>query len=240
MKSWMTRFTRAALFMATLAAGTAAWGAGATYTDIEQKTGWSSCSVCAGTGGAGSSAPHTKSQTSSPSRDGHSAKFHLGGSTPYSNALWWKQLGHNDSAANFKYDLYYYIKNPSASQALEFDVNQSRYNKKFIFGTECDFKNKKAWKVYDAYNRKWMTTSIPCRVPTAYKWHHVVLEFKRTSTGKMQFLTVTINGTKAYFNRSYAPHSTSAREINVAFQMDGNKYQTDYDVWLDDVKLVYW
>jgi hypothetical protein len=212
-----------------------------TYSNIDQMSGWTSCSVCAGAGGSGPSAYHSmKQNVSSPSMDGRSAQFFLGGSTPYSNALWWKQLGANDNAANFVYDLYYYIKNPSASQALEFDVNQSRSSKKFIFGTECDFKNMKVWKVYDPYNAKWRATSIACSVPKAYAWHHVVLEFHRSSTPSTSFISVTINGSKHYFNRSYAPRSTGAREINVAFQMDGNKYQSDYTVWVDKIKLTYW
>ncbi|MCI0349373.1 MAG: hypothetical protein L0Z53_08105 [Acidobacteriales bacterium] len=228
----------ATLLMVCVAASTA-FGA-TTYSNIDQMSGWTSCSVCAGAGGAGPSAPHSMTKVSSPSMDGQSAKFSLGGSTPYSNALWWKQLGARDTAANFVYDLYYYIKNPSAAQALEFDVNQSRSGKKYIFGTECDFKNTKVWKVYDPYNRKWRTTSIGCSVPKAYTWHHVTLEFHRGSTPSTKFISVTINGSKHYFNRSYAPRSSGAREINVAFQMDGNKYQTDYSVWVDKIKLTYW
>jgi hypothetical protein len=228
----------ATLLMACLAAS-AAFGA-TTYSNIDQMSGWTSCSVCAGAGGDGSSASHSMSHVSSPSMDGKSAKFFLGGSTPYSNALWWKQLGHNDGASHFVYDLYYYIKNPTASQALEFDVNQSRNGKKFIFGTECSFKSTHTWQVYDPYNRKWRSTSIACNVPKAYTWHHVVLEFYRSSSPSTKFVSVTINGHKYYFNRSYAPRSSSAREINVAFQMDGNRSQTDYTVWLDKVKLTYW
>src|SRR5262249_57111810 len=109
--------------------------------------------------------------------------FHLGGSTPYSNAIWWKQLGANSGASHFVYDLYYYIKTPSAAQALEFDVNQSRYGKKFIFGTECDIKGTHTWHVYDPYDHAWKSTSIACNVPTAYKWNHVVFEFTRTDSG---------------------------------------------------------
>lgn len=215
--------------------------AATTFTNLDQKTGWQSCTVCAGAGGNGSRASYSMKQgVTSPSLDGKSAQFFLGGSTPYSNALWWKQLGANNSASHFVYDLYFYLKNPSAAQALEFDVNQSRYGKKFIFGTECDIKGTHRWRVYDPYNRRWRTTSITCSLPQAYKWHHLVLEFHRTSGGKTGFISVTINGRKHYINRSYSPRSSSAKEVNVAFQMDGNKYQTDYSVWLDKIKLTYW
>jgi len=212
-----------------------------TFTNLDQKSGWESCSACAGAGGSGPTASHSSSPgISSPSMDGASRQFNIGGSSKYANALWWKQLGANSGASHFVYDLYYYIKNPSAPQALEFDVNQSRSGKKFIFGTECDFGGTHTWHVYDPYNHVWRSTSISCSRPKAYTWNHVVLEFSRTSTGKTGFVTVSINGAKHYFNRSYSPRSSGASEVNVAFQMDMNGSAVDYSTWLDKVKLTYW
>jgi hypothetical protein len=212
-----------------------------TFSNLDQKTGWQSCTTCAGAGGSGPSASYsTSAGISSPSMDGASRKFSIGGSTRYANALWWKQLGGNAGASHFTYDLYFYTKTPSAPQALEFDVNQSRSGKKFIFGTECDYNGSHTWKVYDPYNHVWRSTSVACTRPKAYTWNHLVLEFNRTSTGKTGFLTVTINGTKHYFNRSYSPKSSGVSEINVAFQMDLNGSATDYSVYLDKVKLTYW
>jgi hypothetical protein len=209
-----------------------------TYSNIDQMSSWSSCSACAGSGGSGPIAYYSQTlYISSPSMDGNSSKFHIGGSTPYANALWWKQLGANSSAHNFTYDLYFYLKNPSAAQALEFDVNQSVNGKKYIFGTECTAA--RVWMVYSA-SLRWVNTGIGCPKPTAYKWHHLIWEFQRTSGGYVHFVAVTLDGVKHYVNRSYAPKSSSANEINVAFQMDGNKYMTDYDTWLDKVKLTYW
>jgi hypothetical protein len=67
-----------------------------------------------------------------------------------------------------------------------------------------------------------------------------VLEFHRTSTGKSQFVTISINGQKFYLNRVYSPKASSIKSLNVAFQMDGNRYQTDYSTWLDKVNVKYW
>lgn len=209
------------------------------YSNLDQRTGWQSCTVCAGAAGAGASAKYSMNlYVSSPSMDGKSAKFNLGGSTPYTNALWWKQLGANSNAHHFTYDLYFYIKNPSAAQALEFDVNQSVGGHKYIFGTECSMKVG-VWRIWN-YSTRWQSTGVACHAPSAYKWHHLVEEFQRTSTGKVKFVSITLDGVKHYINRTYSPAPSSAKEINVAFQMDGNKYQTDYSVWLDKVKLTYW
>lgn len=222
-------------------AGSTSTTSSRTIWNIDQLSDWQSCSACAGTGGAGPVAQYAmKQNVASPSLDGKAAEFFLGGEAPYANALWWKQLGGHDWAQNFRYELSYYLTDPSASQALEFDVNQTRAGKWYIFGTECDFKDKKVWKVYDPSVRKWMTTSIACTVPKAYTWHSLAFEFRRTPDAGTQFVSVTINGQKHYFNRTYPARAASSSTVNVAFQMDGNKYQTDYKVWLDKIKLTMW
>lgn len=211
------------------------------YNDIDQMTAWASCDGCAGRGGAGPDAIYSMTQNvSSPSQDGKAAEFFLGGSNPYSAALWWKQLGGNSAVRNFVYDLYFYVKNPSASQALEFDVNQSLGGQKFIFGTQCDYKDHKDWDVWDTAGHAWIKTGIPCTAPQAYTWNHLVLEFQRTTGGKASFLAVTLNGKKSYINRSYYPQSSGVNELNTAFQMDGNGSMTDYSVWVDKIRLIAW
>jgi hypothetical protein len=211
------------------------------YSNIDQMTGWASCSSCAGPGGNGTAVPYSMTQfVSSPSLDGKSAEHWLGGTTPYSAALWWKQLGTNGSVSNFVYDLYFYLKNPSASQALEFDLNQSGWSKKWIFGTQCDYKDHKDWDVWDTANHVWVKTGIPCIPPQAYTWNHLVLEFQRTSTGMAKFVSVTLNGTKSYINKSYWPQSSGVNELNVAFQMDGNGVETNYSVWVDKMNMSAW
>lgn len=214
---------------------------GKLITDIDQMTGWEHCDSCAGIGGTGPTTPYSLTLGRiDPALDGKSAEFWIGGETPYSNALWWKQLGGNSAATNFVYDMYFYIKNPSASQALEFDVNQSVNNKKYIFGTECNLKEFKTWRIWDTANVKWVNTGVPCAVPEAYKWHHLVWEFKREGD-YTTFVSVTMNGVKTYINKKFLSRPVSnAYEINVAFQLDGNYKQEDHSVWLDKVSLNYW
>lgn len=208
-------------------------------SSIEQMSGWSSCSVCAGSNGAGASAPHSTTLVSSPALSGSSRKFHLGGSTPYANALWWKQLGASNSKTHFVYDVYFYLRTPSYAQALEFDVNQSNGHHKFIFGTECNIKGGHVWDVYDPKGGAWRSTGIYCAQPSAYRWHHIHWELYRDSY-KVHYVSLTLDGVKHYVNRSYYARSSSVNEINVAFQMDGDKYQHDYDTWTDKISLKYW
>ena len=78
---------------------------------------------------------------SSPSLDGNAVKFHLGGSTPYSNALWYKRLVTDGTkvrnAKHFIYDLYFYYQNSHAAQGLEFNISQYFDGKAYIYGTQC-------------------------------------------------------------------------------------------------------
>jgi hypothetical protein len=241
MKSNWTRMAiLSTITLAALLSIASAASAQTVISSIDQMSGWSHCTVCAGTNGNGSTASYSMTQgISSPSMDGKAIKFFLGGSNNYSNALWWKQLGGKSSAHHFVYDIYFYLKTPSASQALEFDVNQSVGGHKYIFGTECSMKSSKTWRIWSA-STSWTSTGIPCGVPSAYKWHHLTWEFERTSTNKVKFVSVTLDGKKHYVNRTLSPKSSSVSELNVAFQMDGDRSQTDYSTWVDKVSLKYW
>jgi hypothetical protein len=207
--------------------------------NIENMAPWETCSSCALRGGAGASVAHSVAyNVPSPSLSGSSTQFNISGSFPYANAVWWKQLGGNDSATHFTYDLYFYIKNPGASEALEFDVNQSTGGRKYIMGTQCGINYDHQWDVWDTAGRTWRPTSIPCTV-NAYAWNHLTEEFYRANS-RIYYVSLTINGTKYYINRNYASISSGASEINVAFQMDQTGARIPYSVWLDNVTLNYW
>ena len=212
---------------------------GTSISNIDQMTGWSNCGGCAGPGGKGPNTPRSLTQfRSSPSMDGKSSEFWIGGSNPYSAALWWKQLGAKPSATHFVYDLYFYMNNPGVSQALEFDVNQSVNGKKYIMGTECNFKGTHQWDIW-SHTKHWVGSGVACNAFSAYKWHHLTWEFARSGSN-VQFVSVSIDGVKHYINRSYPAQAASAKELNVAFQMDGNSSQTDYSTWVDKISLRYW
>ncbi len=209
-----------------------------TYNNIDQITGWQSCGACAGIGGNGPVATYWMKQfVSSPSMDGKSAQFYLGGKA-WANALWWKQLGANAGVSHFAYDLYFYINYPGNAQALEFDVNQSVNGKKYIFGTQCNVAAGQ-WDVWNTAGAYWVHTGIGCTAPPAYKWNHLTLEFQRVN-GQTVFVAVTLNGVKKYINRTYNAKAVNASELNVAFQMDLKGAGAGYTTWLDKVRLIVW
>ncbi len=212
------------------------------FSHIEQMSGWTSCDVCSGAGGAGSTTVHWQAQfQATPSLSGASSEFYFGGPTKYSSALWWKQLGALPTASHFTYDLQFYIADITSPQAVEFDVNQSLNGKKYVFGTECDLRGtyKGYWRVYDA-KLHWQNTGVACEGITASKWHHLTWELQRTSAGQTNFIAVTVDGVRRVVNRYYTPETSSAKELNVAVQTDGDQYATPFSLWVDDITLTAW
>jgi len=211
---------------------------GGGYWNIDQMSGWGSCDRCAGIGANGPSAPHWMGWTSNPSLDGKSAVFTIGGSNPWANAIWWKSFRGDDSKKHFVYEMYFYIKNPSASQALEFDVNQSAGYRRYIYGTQCGVNYDYQWDVWDTAGNTWRKTGIPCSVK-AYAWNHYVAEFAR-SNGQIHFIAITLNGKKSYVNRSYWSKQWGASEISVAVQLDMRGVPVTYSLWVDKLSLRFW
>ena len=119
-----------------------------TYGSIQTMPNWESCTVCAGLNAQGPVAQYAMGQhVPSPSLSGQAAQFNISGNTPYSDAIWWKQLGGDNSKQHFQYDLDFYLTQPQLAQSLEFDANQSNGSAKFIFGTQCNIKGDGQWDV---------------------------------------------------------------------------------------------
>jgi hypothetical protein len=207
--------------------------------DVDQMGGWENCGACSGINANGPVVPYSMTQgINSPSLDGKSAIFWIGGDKPWGSAIWWKQLGANDGATHFVYDLEFFLKDPGVSQALEFDVNQTVGGKKYIFGTECDIRSGNAWRVWDTINAHWMSTGASCHV-NGNSWNHLTWEMERVGD-KTHFIAVTMNGYRQTIDKYYTAKPWGGRELNVAFQMDGDEHMDDYQVWLDRVRLYAW
>ncbi len=208
--------------------------------DIDQMSGWQSCDACAGPNGQGVIDPYSMGQNvTSPSVDGKAATFWLGGNAPWGSALWWKQLGAIDGVAHHVYDLRFFVGDPKIAQALEFDVNQSVNGLKFIWGTECDTRTTAQWRVWDTANAHWMSTGVPCPV-NGNAWNHLSWEIERVNN-QTHFIAVTLNGVRRTVDKwYYARPNGDVRELNTAFQMDGNEHQDNFQVWLDKISLYSW
>ncbi len=217
-----------------------------TISSIQAMPGWQSCSaffptgsgrdgqICAaGIGTAESTI--TESQTS-PAMDGNSAKFTMGGPTPYSNMLYFNPVAGGNNVSHFTYDLYFYIDNPLASQALEFDLNQTYGGQRWVWGSECNFNGSGKWDIWDDVNG-WEPTIYDCKPFPANQWIHLVWNVERVGN-QVHYISLTV-GDQTYNVDTYFQNQPdwTLEEIDVAFQMDGNYKQEPYNVWLDKVTL---
>jgi hypothetical protein len=207
------------------------------YYNIDQRSGWSACSGCAGAGGAATYS--MKQGVNSPSIDGASVQFNLGGTKPFSHALFWNRLGSAISTeTHFTLDLKYYLKNPAASQGLEIAANQAFGGKRYKWSMQCSF-GSGVWRTWDNAGKRWVNTGIACKRPAAYKWQHFYFEYQRVN-GRSLYVSLTIDGVKHYINKSFGPESYSENGMSVRYQINGNSTETDYSAWVDKMTFKAW
>jgi len=237
--------------------------AAATISDIQNMSGWQSCSadfpsssqragqLCA----AGNKNVPSSSMTegiSSPSMDGKSAQFSMnapgGASNPtygYSNYLYFNPIAGGNSVSQFTYDLYFWIDHPDAPQALEFDLNQAYDDtgagspQRWTWGSECNFKGETPgmWDIWDDASGIWRETAVPCNPFPANTWNHLTWNVERVGN-QVHYITLTVNG-QAYNVDTYYNNQQGwdLEEIDTAFQMDLDSNADPYNVWLDKVSL---
>lgn len=217
-----------------------------TISDIQNMSGWQSCSALFPTGsgrdgqicaaGLGTAKSTLTPNQSSPSMDGKSAQFSMGGPTAYSNVLYFNPIAGGNNVSQFTYDLYFYIDNPNAAQALEFDLNQTYGGNRWVWGSECNFNGSGKWDIWDDING-WEPTIYDCKPFPANTWIHLVWKVERVGS-QVHYISLTV-GDQTYNVDTYYPNQPNwtLEEIDTAFQMDGNYKQEPYNVWLDKVQL---
>lgn len=232
-----------------------------TFTNLHQEAGWTGyallpsayniCTTCVPSGPQTTWAMTQK--ISSPSLSGNSSRMDIGGQTVYSDVLWNNHLIGDFSSQgmpdtnhsivpnlhNFTYDVYFYVKDLSASQALEFDINQFVNGYSYIWGHECRIAGGNEWDIWDNPGQTWHPTGVACH-PVANSWNHLVLQVQRTSDNHLLFKSITLNGSTATLNYYETPTSTTWYGVTINYQQDGNYAQTPYSVWLDNLNFSYW
>lgn len=208
--------------------------------DIQKMPSWSSCSSsCAGE--PGTNAIYSLEQpVTSPSLSGSAIRFDITGGTPWADALWWKQIGGNDSVTHFVYDISFYLTNVNAAQALEFNVNQNAGGNRYEYATQCDIKGSGHWRIWPHAQKHWFDTGVPCPAPMENAWNHLTWEFSRNAQNQVVWEAVTLNGTRSVVNQAFDSFPATGSGIDVAFQMDSDGGPTPWSVWVDKVSLTEW
>ncbi len=189
----------------------------------------------------------------SPSQSGNATQFDIGGQTSFSDVLWNNHLIGDFSSQglpdkdhtlvsglhNFTYDVYFYATDLSASQALEFDINQFTDGLSFIWGHECRIAGGNEWDIWDNQAKKWHSTGASCK-PQNNAWNHLILQVQRTQDDKLIFQSITLNGEQTTLNYQEDPTSSTWHGITINYQQDGNRAQSPYSIWLDRLNFTYW
>ena len=230
-----------------------------TFYGIESQKGWSgyallppSWGICSTCSSSGPELIWSWTQgISSPSLDGQATKSAYGGGTKqWGDVLWNNHIVGSFSSQelpdyqhtlvptlhNFTYDVYFWVKDASVSQALEFDINQFTGGHSFIWGHECRIAGGHQWDIYDNVNKQWVPTGIPCN-PVSGAWNHVVISVQRTSDNRLLYKTITLNGKTATLNHYENPGTTSWSGVTINYQLDGNRYGTPYNVYIDKLNF---
>lgn len=173
---------------------------------------------------------------SSPSMDSQSAKFTMGGPTPYSNMLYFNPVAGGNNVSHFSYDLYFCIDNPNASQTLKFDINQTFGGDRWVCGSEFNFKGSGKSDIWNDLTG-WQSTIYDCKLFPANTWIHLVRNVERVGN-RVHYISLTV-GDQTYNVDTYYPNQPdrTLEEIEVVFQMDGDYKQEPNNVWLDKVQL---
>ncbi|HTX42946.1 MAG TPA: Ig-like domain-containing protein [Acidobacteriaceae bacterium] len=187
------------------------------------------------------------------SLSGNMSQFNIGGSTPYSDALFSNPVMGQGSAAipdtartiipnvhNFTYDAYVFVTNPAVTEALEFDVNMYLNGTGMEWGTQCDHLADGQWDYWNNVDAKWEPSGAPCNL--VYGWNHVTLQVQRESNNDLLYQTITLNGVTYTLNVTVAPFAVSSSwyGVTVNYQMDGNYEQSANTTYLDKFSLTYW
>ncbi len=189
----------------------------------------------------------------SPSISGNAAQFQISGTTPYADVLWanpvigqfsTQGLPDNDHTLlpaihNFVYSVDFYVTDLSVTQALEFDVNMYMNSVAMTWAHQCDHLGDGDWDI--SVNSGWNSTGISCK-NMIQGWNHVTIQVQRGDDNSIIFQSITLNGVSAAVNQTIAPYTvpSSWYGITVAYQIDGDKFESANTTYLDNLSLTYW
>ena len=215
------------------------------FDKIEDRATWGDCSDCAADPNKPNPpiAQYYRAQyQTSPSLDGSSIKFWIGGSTAYANALHWTKFGDQGWAKNFIWEYWVYGQADSLkAQNLEFDLWQSVGGRKYMFGTQCNY-IKGVWQGWNEPVNSWVDLpTVPCVKFAPGVWTRVVWYFQRTSDNQLKYVSLTVGNTTFPINMIQPSSATTwANSLGVQFQQDLNYNADDYSLWVDKIKLSIW
>jgi hypothetical protein len=211
---------------------------------IEEQSEWQTCGNCGNTGATGETATYSMTRgLSSPSLDGSSSLFSIGGPYPYKNGYWY--IGHSNSPTTplqylrYEFDLYVPGKYANAPQAIEFECQQKANGYVYNFAWQADYARNE-WRIFDYVLKRWDSTGIALTRFSTDKWHHIVAEY-HTSGSSVIHDALTVDGVRKTVGAKHPAKYVggTSHYLTNAFQLDLNKYATPYKIYVDGMKVSY-
>ena len=191
----------------------------------------------------------------SPSLSGNATQFNIGGTTPYGDLLFtnpvfgqFSSQGLNDKSHtllptlhNFTYDADFFVTNLPVTQVLEFDISMYTGPVGMIWGTQCNNIGGQVWDIWNNATGHWISTGVPCNLINN-GWNHITVHAQREPDNTLLYQSITLNGTTAILNSTYAPFTVPASwwGITLNYQMDGNHAMSANTTYLDNLTLTSW
>lgn len=215
-----------------------------TISRIEESTDWQTCGNCGNSGATGSTATYSMTRgISSPSMDGSSSLFSIGGPYPYKNGYWY--IGHSGSPTaplqylRYEFDLFVPAKYVNAPQAIEFECQQKANGYVYNFAWQANYARNE-WRIFDYVLRRWDSTGIPLTRFSGDKWHHIITDY-HTDGSSVVHDSITIDGVKKTVEIRHPALYVggTSHYLTNAFQLDLNGSATAYKVYVDGMTVSY-
>lgn len=215
-----------------------------TISRIEESSEWQTCGNCGNSGATGSTATYSMTRgISSPSTDGSSSLFSIGGPYPYKNGYWY--IGHSGSPTTplqylrYEFDLYVPSKYVNAPQAIEFECQQKANGYVYNFAWQANYARNE-WRIFDYVLRRWDSTGIPLTRFSGDKWHHIIAEYHTDGTSVVHD-ALTIDGARTTVGIKHPGLYVggTSHYLTNAFQLDLNGSATPYKVYVDRMTVSY-
>lgn len=194
--------------------------------------------------------------------DGHSIRFDVGCPSGSSCSYGLAHIYNNvygtsaatDAATSITNDLMATMDSVgvSNSQAIVFGIDQSmctancgtgsdQYSR-FRYAMQCDFKDTKLWRVWDA-NAGWVATNRGCApFSPALSFNHFTFHLARPDSSHVQYVDFVINGVTYPLNMTQAAQSlgaTATHEFIPWVDLDGDSTTQGYSLWVDQWSISY-
>lgn len=186
----------------------------------------------------------------SPSHSGVSRKF-VTSYSHYGGERYSVLFGDDRTSTHFMWDGWIYLTSSSSHiNNLEMDLNQTMTNgNTVIFGIQCnspagtwDYTENLGSAKYPKGH--WAHSGAYCNLHHwgTDRWHHVQMEYSRSSTGYVTYQYVWLDGTRHTLNKTvFAARSMGwGSHLSINFQIDGNSSSGTDTVYLDSLTLYRW